>query len=405
MRRPLYPLIALFPLLVSSLERARADEAPPPVRFVSWGGVGGLERAKGAASLGIDTHRVQIAWPERRDGYVGDQLARLEQRIRWLDKAGLNVIVHFMTHNTPDWFYERYPAAAPRSSGGTFEDVRKAHGWPAYYKHPNPAHPATLAHMERNILDVLGYLEEVNVLDRVDGVEIGVGMEGQLSYNWRHVWAFDDVSLEAYRDFLRVRYEERIDRLNRDWDMEYASFEDVTPPRSHQDAGKTEREVFTEFYRGNILRAAEAWRAAVRKKMSPDIWIWLTHFIREGRGERFYSARYPVYYMSQLKQPRQTVAIVSAVPGWQTKEDVNRLNALDVVTIGEIRITPSPAEAREAAAGAFRLGCDGFFVGVLENLIQKNGTPTAAGRETKNIIGEWRAGGPISPHTDGMESR
>jgi len=206
-------------LLCSFVPQVRGAAQPRPVRFVSWGGIGGAARAQAAARIGVDTHRLPVGWPDATGRYDFEDFDR---RLRWLREAGINVVVHFFNHGVPDWF-------------------------------------------------------------------------------------------------------------------------------------------------------------------------WMSHFVRE--RERHYAARYPLYYMRRLKKlGRATVVQVSVVPGWQTKENIAGLKALGLRVIGEIYITPTAEQQREHARLAWNLGCDGFFVGTLENLFHEDGTPTAAGRETARIIRNWRHG-------------
>jgi hypothetical protein len=65
---------------------------------------------------------------------------------------------------------------------------------------------------------------------------------------------------------------------------------------------------------------------------------------------------------------------------------------MGLTVIGEIYITPSPQEQREHARLARELGCNGFFVGTLENLFDDKGNPTATGLETEKLIREWKEG-------------
>ncbi len=130
----------------------------------------------------------------------------------------------------------------------------------------------------------------------------------------------------------------------------------------------------------------------VLEYFKPRIWYWMSHFIKY--PERYYAARFPLYYMRKLRALNRADAVqISVVPGWQSREEVEKLKEMGLAVIGEIYITPTPQEQREHARLAWELGCDGFFVGTLENLFDEKGALTPTGKETEEIIKEWKNGG------------
>lgn len=363
-------------LLCSFAPQVRGAAQPRPVRFVSWGGIGGAARAQAAARIGIDTHRLPIGWPDATGRYDFEDFDR---KLRWLHEAGINVVVHFFNHFVPDWFWKRHPDARLCNAQGR----RTGKFGPSLW------HPAVLEAIRRNETAILEHLRKAGLLKWVDGVDVGVGHEGQLTYDWTGYWAFDPHALAAYRWFLVGRYRGDVERLNREWGTQHRSFVELRPPTRY--TRSRECEVFEEFYREGLLQGAIALSEPVAARVKPRIWFWMSHFVRE--RERHYAARYPLYYMRRLKKlGRATVVQVSVVPGWQTKEDIAGLKALGLRVIGEIHITPTAEQQRQHARLAWNLGCDGFFVGTLENLFHEDGTPTAAGRETARIIRNWRRG-------------
>jgi len=220
------------------------------------------------------------------------------------------------------------------------------------------------------------------------GIEIGVQMEGQLSYMWDSIWAFDDYAVASYRGFLMGRYGGEIANLNRAWNTNYTSFSEIEPPKEWAEG--IEGQVFTEFYRGNLLDAAMRMAGEAAKVWKPKVWLWLSHGI--DKGHRFDTARYPVFYMEQLKKAGYATHVITDVlPHWGAS-DVPKLKALGLTVIGEWLIIPTAPQQRQQARLAWDAGCDGFFVGVLENLFHPDGTPTEVGRETADIIRQWKAG-------------
>ncbi len=375
---PMWTLIGLMvcvgALSPASAERPRSHGVPVPL-FVSWGGIGSEARVWAAAHMGVNLHRLPVGWPDASGKY---DFTGTDAMIRALHKAGIRVILHFFNHGVPQWFWKAHPDARPQDAlGNVTED------------YPSPWNPYVRAAVERNMAAILEHLKNVHLLSLVEGVEIGVGMEGQLSYLWDTYRASDPYALRAYHRYLTAIYNKDLGQLNRDWGTHYSSFDEIRPPAQWQDT--LECHTFQEFYKQSLLDAAIAYSAVVRRYFRPRIWYWMAHFIRY--PERHYAARYPVEYVRRLKALGiADVVQTSSVPGWETKDEIRRLKAIGVRVVGEISITPSPQEQREDAVTAKGLGCDGFFVGTLENLFSADGVPTPAGEETARLIAVWRAG-------------
>ncbi|CEK20572.1 beta-galactosidase [Chthonomonas calidirosea] len=358
-----------------SRKPAKALKSMQPIQFVSWGGIGSPDRVKGAASLGIDTHRLPLSpWSNEQGEY---DFHAADIYLPLLKRVGLRAIVSIFSHGVPDWFWQRYPDTKPRNAQGEYGT------WAGSIWSPQ-VHAEVL----KGIKEIFAYLSRRGLLDLVDGVEVGVGMEGQLSYLWGSFWAFDPYALMAYHYFLRGRFSS-IHHLNTAWGTHYAEFGDIFPPSHYQQTVACH--TFLDFYRQSILETAEEWSEAVATRVQPKIWVWLSHFIAP--DQRPYAARYPEYYLSHLRQlGRADVAIVSVVPGWQTRPEVENLRKLGVQTIGEWDITPTPQRQLQQAQLAWDLGCNGLFVGVLENLMDDQGRLNEVGSITKRIIKQWKNG-------------
>jgi hypothetical protein len=354
---------------------AETRKSVQPVQFVSWGGIGSPNRVKGAASLGIDTHRLPLSpWPNAQGEYDFQAAAIY---LPLLKRFGLKTVVSIFSHGVPDWFWQKYPDTKPKNAQGE-------HGtWAGSIWSPQ-------VHVEvlKGIQEIIAYLSRHELLHLVDGVEVGVGMEGQLSYLWGSFWAFDPYALMAYRYFLRGRFPS-IKYLNTMWGTRYVEFADILPPLRYEQTAACR--TFLDFYRQSILETAEAWSGAVATRFQPKSWVWLSHFIAP--DQRPYAARYPEYYLCHLHRlGRADVAIVSVVPGWQTRQEVDGLRRLGLRTIGEWDITPTPNRQLQQAQLAWDLGCDGLFVGVLENLMDEQGHLNEVGSTTQRIIEQWRSG-------------
>lgn len=346
-----------------------------PIQFVSWGGIGSIARVRAAARIGIDTHRFPIGWPDSHGHY---DLPSADEMVRALHEEGINGIVHFYNHGVPAYFWQKYPQAKMRNALGATTDSS-----PSFWN------PAVKQAIKNNMSRILEHFKKAKLLEYIAGYEIGIGMEGQLSYLWDAFWAFDPYAIKAYRAFLEAKYNADLDALNQDWGTKYLSFQKILPPPKWQYT--RECATFEAFYRDHILQTAIELSALVKKHTAPTIWFWLSHFIKS--PERYYAARFPAYYMQRLGELGCANAVeTSVVPGWQTQDDIADMRIQGLRVIGEIYITPTPQQQREHARLSQALGCDGFFVGTLENLFYEDGTPTPAGDETAKIIALWKQG-------------
>jgi len=115
----------------------------------------------------------------------------------------------------------------------------------------------------------------------------------------------------------------------------------------------------------------------------------MSHQTSPGPAE-YATARYPAFYMKKLKEMnRATHAILAVIESWQPEVVIPAVKDLGIKVIGEIWIEPTPAQQRKQAHLAKRYGCDGLFVGTLENLFHCDGSMTAVGKETAKTIGKW----------------
>jgi len=353
----------------------KSDTNISSVRFVSWGGIGSLKRVKAAAKIGVDTHRLPLnPWDDEKGSY---DFRLADQFLPALKEFGVTTIVHIFSHGVPEWFWRQHPEAMPRNEKGETDN-----------SYGSVWHPLIRSKVREGIVALFDYLAERDLLRFVDGVEVGVAFEGQLSFMWDHFWAFDPNALSSYRFFLRGRYGE-VARLNAAWGTKFASFNQILPPTRWADTAECQD--FLDFYRQSLLDAAEEWSGVVAVRFAPKIWLWLSHFIEP--RQRPYAARYPALYMRRLKEmQRADVVIVSVVPGWQTKEEVAELRRMGLRVIGEWLIVPKAEEQVRQAQLAWDLGCDGFFVGTLENLVDEEGALTEVGQATRLAIERWRSG-------------
>ncbi|AZT91699.1 glycosyl hydrolase family protein [Caldicellulosiruptor changbaiensis] len=347
------------------------------IRFVSWGGIGNPKRVWTAAKIGIDAHRLPfIPWPDENGNY---NFEIIDKYLPLLHKAGIKVIISFYSHGIPDWFWEKYPEAIPKTADDKINQIWGRWGG-------SPWHPVVREELKKGINALFKHLRERDLLKYVNGVDIGVGMEGILSYPWDAFWGFDPYAIGAYQQYIQSHYSD-IEKLNYAWGTNYKSFNEVFPPPYWEDTLNCK--TFVEFYRGTLLDMSIILSDEVSKNFNPSMWYWLAHFIRD--SERPYTARYPVFYMSCLRNiGRADIVQTSIVPGWQTKEEIQQLQKLGLQVIGEWLINPNPEQQLQQAQMAWDLGCDGLFVGTLENLLNEQGELTETGIVTAEIIKRWK---------------
>jgi beta-galactosidase GanA len=348
--------------------------------FLSWGGVGSKARAESAAEIGINMHRLPMWWGtcEKREGEF--DFDGIDEVAGWILDAGMDLIVNFSNHGVPKWFFEKYPQARIRDALGRTDEVE---GGPSYW------FSRTRYCARRFMNEAIAYLIQKGIWDEIAGVEVCVQFEGQLSYPLSsQTWAFDRYALEAYSNYLKVKYANDIGRLNDDWGSKYKDFSSVLPPATYGE--DKEHEVFLGFYRQNLLDAAVQLTDAVDKRLpAGKKWLYMSHQGPPGPME-YATARYPVYYMKRLKElNRVTHVILAVIESWQPDIVIPQVKDLGIKVIGEIWINPTAMQQRQQSDLAKRYDCDGFFVGVLENLFECDGTPTAVGEETARVIQEW----------------
>jgi hypothetical protein len=369
-------ILALLSIFTSSGVYADTNRNPSlkPPYFVSWGGIGTTARIKAAANIGINMHRLPIGWPDEQGNYDFRDFDRL---FHALHAAGIQVIVSFGNNFIPPWFWQKHPDAKPRDAEGNTTE-----------EYASPWNPNVQDAIEKNMAKVLYHLQQKRLLPLVSGVDIEITTnEGQLSFDWDTFRASDPSALKAYRNYLEQQYNGDLIQLDRDWSENYRSFDDIQPPRSWQDT--LECHEFERFYRLGILNSAIAYAKVVRRFFHPCIWFWVSHFIKS--PERYYAARYPRYYMSHLKALGMANMVeTSSVAGWETKGQIGRLKQLGLQVIGEIDIDPTLKGQLNNFVTAKGLGCDGVFVGTLENLFAANGAPTSVGEETGRLISAWK---------------
>jgi hypothetical protein len=283
--------------------------------FTTWGGAN-PEKIRAIAEMGSQIHLVPIDFPVEGKS-VEDRISWLEYVLPVMKEEGLVTGMHFFaqapiafTETHRDWF-TKYPSGeAYVRPGGNFL---------------SPWHPDAKAYFRQHMLDCLHALKKSGTLKDIDVVFLSPGEEGEISFMWDSVHAHGPYAIAAYHDYLRTLYENDIDLLNKDWESQFKDFESIRPPTSYRP--DREHWVFTDFYRYSMLKKSVFLADTVREVFTPESFLWLPHSIG-GYPQRFYTARYPLFYVEQLT--RLGIMDYAHIPAlnWQEPEDVDVLNRL-----------------------------------------------------------------------------
>lgn len=351
--------------------------APQPV-FLSWG-TPNLTQLEVGAKIGVNAHCVPMPFTA---GNVYQTESAVLNLLPLLERShGLGLLTGLHFYNNPsalfarryrDWFplngegvsyYDYYP-------GGSFLSL-----W----------HPEVQELWKQHIKETLAQLRANGALDLIDLVMISPGEEGQLGYQWDHIWAFDPYAQEAYREYLRTFYDHDIDRLNADWVTDYRDFDHIVPPQDYYP--DREHWVFQEFYRYSMLKWCVQLASAVKEVYEPQYWLFLTH-TAAGYPQRYFAGRYPHYYVENLRRLGVLdIANISALD-WHGVEDITYIKSFGVCPVAEIDVRPTPERLQWTFEQALTYGFTGVYIGILENL--SVGTElSAVGKMCETLILEY----------------
>lgn len=352
------------------------DGRPPAPIFDTWGGPPMPQLAK-SKQVGVDMHLIPVDFPKGHSPAARSRYAA--QAIPVAKKAGLLVGLAFFPTPPPEWLAANQELLCRNANesydrpGGAFL---------------SPWNPQANELWRIHIREVLEHLRREHLLESIDVIELCPGEEGEVSFEWNHVWAFDKHAVAAYREFLKRQYHDDITALNRDWATSYESFDMINPPSHHYP--DREHWVFTEFYRFSMLRRCALMADAVSSVFEPRYWLWMCHSIGN-TSQRFFSARYPAYYTENLRRLGCADFIHLAALEWQTPEDVRQIQQTGARVLAEVDVVPSAQRLEWTFQQAERFGCDGVFIGVLEGSVDEaNGGLTERGRLVRSLVESYR---------------
>lgn len=318
--------------------------------FTTWGGAN-PEQLRAIAEIGSQIHLVTIDFPEEGKS-VEDRISWLQHVLPVMKEKGIVAGMHFFaqapiafTETHRDWF-TILPSGEPYiRPGGNFL---------------SPWHPDAKTFYRKHMLDCLNVLKESGTLEDIEVVFLSPGEEGEISFMWDSVHAHGPYAIAAYHAYLRKLYKNDIDLLNVDWESHFKDFESILPPTSYRP--DREHWVFTDFYRYSMLKKSVFLADTVLEVYTPEGFLWLPHSIGT-YPQRYYSGRYPLFYVEQLTRLGiMDYAHITAL-NWQEPEDVEMLNSFGVTTIGEVDVVPSLTRLNWTFDQSKRYELQGVYIG------------------------------------------
>jgi hypothetical protein len=179
--------------------------------------------------LGVTAARVQA-------DRSGETATSAEQKVLPITEAGLRPYVE----NIATDFYSAYHRWRPdRPVNAAYLEVQQAIAadpadQAAFIRQPSLSDKAALGKIEKRLTDIVRIYEPYNPLFFDLGDETGIA---DLSAAWD--FDFSPASLAGMRRWLQEQYG-ALDALNREWETEFASWEDVTPPTTTEAMMRTD---------------------------------------------------------------------------------------------------------------------------------------------------------------------
>lgn len=354
--------------------------------FNTWGELCSLEeidkKSKVLKEVGINLHIFPISFEIENRKKLNEELDEICEKIKIIKKNGILVGISF--YNTPTKeMINKYENLLLKNendeyyrTGGCFFSI-----W----------NPLAKKIWKEHITYSLNYLKKKKILNLVDLIFLCPGEESEISYNWDHVWAFDEFAKKSYKKYLKNLYQNDINKLKEDWLIYKKSFEEISPPQEFYP--DREHWTFLNFYRWSMLKWCCELASYVKEVFYPKYFLWLPHTI-DGYPKRFYSARFPHFYIWYLKKFNIIhFAHISALD-WHTQQDIKIIKPLKIITIGEIDVIPTFERLEWTFQQTKKYGFDGVYIGVAENLFE-NSELNVVGKKCKILIEEFKKEGGV----------
>jgi len=348
----------------------KEKEIPSPF-FNTWGGAD-KEHISFAPKIGTTMHMAVIDGPTGGD--ASNRVDYATKAVEWCRDFGIMPGIAFYNNPGPAYMASHQDMLVKNSFGKRYD----RHGG----AFTSPWNPAAREMWREHIIRCLEHLKAREALQHVRLVELCPGEESEVSFEWGHVWAFDEHAIKAYHAYLETLYGNDIVKLNADWGSSHASFGDIVPPEAfYPDRAHW---VFADFYRLSMLRYCVFLADSVRRSFTPEYWLWMTHTIG-AYPQRFYAARYPLFYAENMRRLGCLDYAQLAALDWQTPEDVDYLRRRGVRVIGEVDVAPTPERLEWTFGQCRKFGTDGVFIGVLE-IHSEDGQLTSVGKLCRKLI-------------------
>ncbi|HOM27767.1 MAG TPA: beta-galactosidase [bacterium] len=373
----------ISPVLIQGLT-VRKPEKKQFLSFIfdTWGAGGNDEEieknVETIKNIGINLHIIPVSFPSDIPEKNIENRKWLEGKIKSFMDKGIKIGISF--YNTPpDEFAKKHPELLMKNENGEIYDTG------GFFL--SPWHPEVEKLWVNYIIDTLNFLKERNLLEKIEVIMLCPGHESEISYEWSHIWAFDENAIASYRDYLKKKYRNNIIFLNEDMGTDYKSFADIKPPKNFYP--DREHWVFVDFYRLSMLKWCVKLADAVKEVFTPSYWLWLPHTHPDYPG-RFFSGRYPIFYIENLKKLDIVDYVHIPALDWQSIDDVNLIKKMGVKVIGEVDVVPSPARLEWTFNQSLKYGFDGVYIGIIENIC-RDGKLTEAGEICRKLIDVFKS--------------
>ncbi len=211
--------------------------------------------------LGIDLVAINIfGWAQLQPTPGAFDFSQLDRVVSLLHEAGIRINLGTGTSSPPPWLSRLHPEILPRAADGTI-------AWPG----GRQAWCPSSAVFRENALTL------VTAMAKRYGEHPAVALwhvSNELGCHNAHCYC--DASAEAFRDWLRARYE-TLDALNKAWgtafwSQRYGAWEDVLPPRTTRSARNPAHLLdFKRFSSDALLEHYRAEAAIVRVHSSAPV--------------------------------------------------------------------------------------------------------------------------------------
>lgn len=237
--------------------RARATMVRPPGRDAreSW-----KKDLQNIADCGFNTVRCWVDWASGEPQPGNYHFEAVDLLMELAEEVGLRVIVQLYLDSAPDWLVKYYPDCRYVSAGGVPIDSQGAPGY-CY------DHPGVRAAAERFMRTLAGH-----IADRKPFLAWDLWSEPHI-VQWGYfdflpqpaMFCYCHHTAQRFRDWLRCRYRNDLEALNKAWYRQFSSWDLVLPPRFISLMTYTEYIDWLQFIMAKLAEDLRWRRDAVRQ--------------------------------------------------------------------------------------------------------------------------------------------